>query len=51
MIRVLRGTDCSLEVNLGGVDVDGDTVVDWIVSSASLAAADLDGDSSAEIVA
>ncbi|APR81661.1 Rhs-family protein [Minicystis rosea] len=51
VIRVLRGTDCSVEANLGGTDVDGDSVVDWTVSSASLAAADLDGDGSAEIVA
>jgi hypothetical protein len=51
VIRVLRGTDCSLEANLGGVDVDGDGTVDWTVSSASLAAGDLDGDGSAEIVA
>lgn len=51
VIRVLRGTDCGLEVNLGGADVDGDGVTDWTVSSASLAAGDLDGDGSAEIVA
>ncbi|AKT37185.1 FG-GAP repeat domain-containing protein [Chondromyces crocatus] len=51
VIRVLRGTDCSLEANLGGTDLDGDGVVDWVVSSASLAAGDLDGDGSAEIVA
>lgn len=51
VIRVLRGTDCALEANLGGVDLDQDSVVDWVVSSASLAAGDLDGDGSAEIVA
>jgi hypothetical protein len=51
VIRVLRGTDCTLEANLGGVDVDGDGVVDWTVSSSSLAAGDLDGDGAAEIVA
>ncbi len=51
VIRVLRGTDCGLEANLGGTDVDGDGVADWTVSSASLAAGDLDGDGSAEIVA
>jgi hypothetical protein len=51
VIRVLRGTDCSLEVNLGGTDLDGDSVVDWTVSSSSLATADLDADGSAEIVA
>ncbi len=51
VIRVLKGTDCTLETNLGGSDLDGDTVIDWTVSSASLAVADLDVDSSAEIVA
>ena len=51
VIRVLRGTDCSVEVNLGGIDYDGDGVAEWTVSSASLAAGDLDGDGSAEIVA
>jgi hypothetical protein len=51
VIRVLRGTDCSLEVNLGGVDYDGDDTPEWTVSSASLAVGDLDGDASAEIVA
>jgi len=51
VIRVLSGADCSLETNLGGKDEDGDNVVDWVVSSSSLAVADLDGDDVAEIVA
>ena len=51
VIRVLRGDTCAIEVNLGGTDVDGDGIVDWTVSSASLAVADLDGDAVAEIVA
>ena len=51
VIRVLRGKDCALETNLGGTDLDGDGVVDYTVSSASLATADLDGDGVAEIVA
>ena len=51
VIRVLRGNDCTIEQNLGGTDVDGDGVVDWIASPAPVAAADLDGDNSAEVVA
>lgn len=51
VIRVLDGDDCSLIANLGGVDLDNDSLVDWTVSSAALAAADLDGDKVAEIVA
>ena len=51
VIRVLKGSDCSLEANLGGTDLDGDSVPDYTVSSASLAVADLDGDGVAEIVA
>jgi hypothetical protein len=51
VIRILSGKDCSLEANLGGVDLDADGVVDWIRSSSSLAAGDLDGDGKAEIVA
>lgn len=51
VIRVLRGNDCSLEANLGGTDLDGDGVIDWIVSSSTLASGDLDGDGVAEIVA
>ncbi len=51
VIRVLNGADCTLEANLGGVDVDGDNQVDWIVSSAALAAADIDLDGRPEIIA
>ena len=51
VLRVLSGKDCSLEANLTGTDLDGDGVVDWTYSSASLAAGDLDGDGKAEIVA
>ncbi len=51
VVRVLRGDDCSLVVNLGGTDIDQDGVVDYLVSSASLAAADLDGDLVPEVVA
>jgi hypothetical protein len=51
IIRVLSGADCSLEVNLAGVDLDGDGVVDWTVSPSTLAVGDLDGDGAADIVA
>ncbi len=51
VIRVLRGSDCTLEANLGGIDYDADQVAEWTVSSASLAVGDLDADGSAEIVA
>ncbi len=51
VIRVLRGTDCSLEANLGGVDLDNDGNIDWIVSSSTVAVGDLDGDGAADIVA
>jgi CARDB len=51
VLRVLSGADCSLEANLTGADLDGDGVIDWSYSAASLAAGDLDGDGKAEIVA
>ncbi len=51
VIRVLSGKDCSVEAVLGGVDLDGDGVVDWINSPATVAVGDLDGDGVAEIVA
>ena len=51
VIRVLSGKDCSIEANLGGTDLDGDGLPDYTVSSATLAAGDLDGDKKAEIVA
>ncbi len=51
VIRILKGTDCTLEANLGGVDIDGDNVVDWVNSPSPVAVADLDGDKVAEIVA
>ena len=51
VIRIIRGSNCNLIANLGGTDLDGDQVIDWTVSSASLAAADLTGDGVAEIVA
>ncbi len=49
VIRVLRGSDCALVANLGGVDTDGDGRVDWATSSASVALADLDGDGLVDI--
>jgi hypothetical protein len=51
VIRVIDGKDCSLIANLGGTDLDNDNLPDYTVSSASLAAADLDGDGLSEIVA
>ncbi len=51
VIRVLSGKDCSLEQNLGGVDLDSDGAIDWTYSSAALGAGDLDGDGAPEIVA
>ena len=51
VIRILDGSTCGLVANLGGTDLDGDGIVDWTVSSASLAAADLDGDGAPEVVA
>jgi hypothetical protein len=51
VIRVLKGTDCSVEANLGGTDLDGDGVVDWIGTPESVAIGDLDLDGVPEIVA
>jgi CARDB len=48
VIRVLRGDDCSLEANLGGGQSG---YAGYLVSSGAVAAGDLDGDGSAEIVA
>ncbi len=50
VLRILRGTDCSVEAVLGGTDLDGDSVVDWVASPATPALGDLDGDGVAEIV-
>ena len=47
VIRVISGKDCSLEQNLGG----GEVTSDYLVSSATLATADLDNDAAPEIVA
>ncbi len=51
VIRILRGTDCSEEAAIGGVDLDGDGAVYWARSPSSVAIGDLDGDGLAEIVA
>jgi hypothetical protein len=48
VIRVLRGTDCTLEANLGNGAAG---VTDAMRSSTTVAAGDLDGDGVAEIVA
>ncbi len=47
VIRVISGQDCTLQQNLGG----GVVTSDYLVSSATLATADLDGDGAPEIVA
>lgn len=47
VIRVLSGKDCTLQQNLGG----GEVIADYVVSSATLAAADLTGDLAPEIIA
>ena len=51
IIRILKGSDCSLVANLGGTDLDGDGVVDWVNSPSAVAAGDLNGDGVPEIVA
>jgi hypothetical protein len=49
VLRILRGSDCALIANIGGIDVDGDGRVDWATSSASVALADLDRDGLVDI--
>ncbi|MBX3203521.1 MAG: hypothetical protein KF764_00570 [Labilithrix sp.] len=51
VLRILKGTDCTQEAVLGGVDLDDDGNVDWFRSSASVAVADLDADGLPDIVA
>jgi hypothetical protein len=53
IIRVLKGTDCSLEANIGGDDIDPtpNGTREWARSSSPVAVADLDGDGVAEIIA
>jgi hypothetical protein len=51
IIRVLKGTDCSLLANIGGTDLDGNGTVDWVNSPSAVAVGDLNGDGIAEIVA
>ena len=52
VVRVLKGSDCTLLANLGGVDVSipPDGTIDWVRSSSPVAVGDLDGDGIAEIV-
>ncbi|HNS96499.1 MAG TPA: CARDB domain-containing protein [Polyangiaceae bacterium] len=50
VLRILRGTDCTVEAVLGGTDLDGDGIVDWVASPATPALGDLDGDGVADIV-
>jgi hypothetical protein len=51
IIRILSGSDCSIQQNLGGTDLDGDGKIEWARSSSPVALADLDGDKIPEIVA
>ncbi len=51
IIRILKGKDCSLLTNLGGVDLDGDGTVDWVNSPSAVAVGDLNADGVPEIVA
>lgn len=51
VVRVLSGQDCTIQQNLGGVDLDGDGKIEWARSSSPVALADLDGDKIPEIIA
>lgn len=51
ILRVFHGDDCSLVTSLGGTDLDGDGVVDFLVSTSTPAVGDLDADGLVEVVA
>ncbi len=51
IIRVLRGDDCTLVANLGGVDLDQDNSEDYVHGTAPVALGDVDGDGDVDIVA
>ena len=51
VLRILKGTDCTQEAVIGGVDLDGDSNIDWTRSSSPVAIGDLDLDGVPDIVA